>query len=123
MHVQRHTVTVTTDAAGAATAYTSGLVNGRIFSIKYTKSTFDNGVDFTITTEDTAQNLWVESDVNATATRAPRQPTHDSVGAASLYASGGEPVEGYICAASERIKIVIAQGGNTKTGTFDILAG
>ena len=40
-------------------------------------------------------------------TQAPRQATCDAAGAASLYASGGEPVEGYIVVARERLKLVV----------------
>lgn len=130
MYVNRSTVTVTTVANGTATAYTGVVITGRIFSIKYTKTDFGAGTspatepDFTITTEDTAQNIWIESNVSATATRAPRQATHDTIGVASAYNDAGdELVEDFVYAANERIKIVIAEGGNVKTGTFDIMWG
>ena len=119
----KKTVSITTDASGDATAYTSEPVNGRILGIIYTKDDFAAGVDFTITTEDTLQNLWVESDVNASKTVAPRQPTHDTAGVASLFAGAGEPVEDHIWAVDERVKIVVAQGGDTKGGTFVIIVG
>ena len=121
-YAQVHTVSVTTDASGDSTDYTP-VVTGRILAIIYTKIDFAAGVDFTVTTEDTLQNVWVESNVNATATVSPRQPTHDTVGAASLYAAAGEGVEGYIWAGKERIKIVTAQGGNVLTGTFKVIVG
>lgn len=123
MYARRHAVSVTTAADGTATAYTSTTVNGRIRSIQYVKTDFDNGVDFAITLETTGQGLWTESNVNAAAIRCPRQPTHDAVGVASLYAAAGEPVEDFIYAADERVKIVIAQGGNAKSGTFYITTG
>lgn len=123
MYARRHAVAVTTAADGSATAYTSAAVNGAVRSIQYVKTDFDNGVDFAITLETTGQGLWTESNVNASAIRCPRQPTHDAIGAASLYAAGGEPVEDFIYAADERVKIVIAQGGNVKTGTFYITTG
>lgn len=123
MNAKQYIVAVTTDASGDATVYTSKPVNGRIFTVKYSKTDFADGVDFTITTETTGQNVWVQENVNASALVCPRQPTHDYAGNASLYASGGEPVEDYIIAANERIKIVIAAGGDTKSGTFEIIAG
>ncbi len=116
-----HTVSVTTNGSGAATAYTDTAVRGRIVNIIYTKTDFADGVDFTITLEDSAQNLWVDTNINASETVAPRQPTHDSAGDASLYAAAGEPVEDYIYACHERVKIVIASGGDTKSGTFKII--
>jgi len=39
-------------------------------------------------------------------------------GTASLYAAGGEPVEGYIFVGGEPLSIVVAQGGDTKSGTL-----
>ncbi len=122
MFVRRYQVDVTTESDGTATAY-SDVVNGRIISIQYEKDDFADGVDFTITTETTGQNLWTDENVNASAQRAPRQPTHANDGSASLYAAGGEPVEDYYAVDNERIKIVIAEGGNAKSGTFYITIG
>lgn len=118
--IRKVSKTVATDAAGDATAY-SDVFTGRISQIRYVKDSYDNGVDFTITVDGTGENVWVESNVNASATRAPRQATHDTVGAASLYAAAGEPVEDKIAVAHDRLKIVIAQGGNVKSGTFHVL--
>lgn len=117
--VIRETVTLTTDSSGDVIGYTEP-VTGKIHSIKYTKDDYANGVDFTITTEDTAQSVWAESDVNATAQRAPRQAVHDIVGVASLY-EAGQAVEADIAVYSERIKIVVGSGGSVKSGTFDVL--
>jgi hypothetical protein len=49
---------------------------------------------------------------------APRQATHSTAGAAALYAAAGTAVNDKIALANDRIKIVIASGGNTKTGVF-----
>jgi len=122
MHAERHTVTIVTAADGTATGYTPD-VTGRILAVIYAKTDYTDGVDFTITTEKTLQNVWVESNVNAAKTVAPRQATHATDGTASLYAAAGEPVETEIVAVAERIKIVIAQGGNAKTGAFTVIVG
>ena len=119
MHVERHAVAVTTDASGDFTGYTPN-VTGRVVSIQYVKNNFADTADFTITAETTGQGLWTQANVTASATKAPRQPTHDAIGAASLYAAGGEPVEDHIYLANERVKVVVAQGGNATTGTFYI---
>lgn len=123
MFLTRHTVTVTTASDGSATAYTDGVVMGAVKSIQYVKTDFADGVDFTITAETTGQNLWTDTNINASEIVCPRQPTHDAAGVASLYAGSGEPVEDYIYLARERVKIVIAAGGNAKTGTFHITVG
>jgi hypothetical protein len=119
MHVEVHSVTVTTAADGSATAYTDQ-VNGLLSQVRYVKpgaASYTDGVDFTITSEDTGETLWAENDVNASTTRAPRQATHSTAGAAALYAAAGAAVLDLI-AVSGRIKIVLASGGDTKSGTF-----
>lgn len=119
---RRYVVDVTTAADGSATAYTES-ITGTLDSIQYAKdgsNAYTDGVDFTITTETTLQNLWVESNVNASAVRAPRQATHSTAGVAALYAGGGSAVLAPIAIARERVKIVLAAGGDTKTGRFYI---
>jgi hypothetical protein len=118
--VQRKIVTVTTAADGSATAY-SDVVTGRISAIHYVKTDFDAGVDFVITAEATGESIWSELNVNASASRAPRQATHSTAGVAALYAGGGAAVNDGIDVANDRIKIVIAAGGNAKTGTFHLV--
>ena len=118
--MERITVTLVTDASGDATGFTN-VVKGLIHSIQYVKTDYDNGVDFTITGEVTTQQVWVESNVNAAKTVAPSIPTHDEIGVASLYAAAGEPVERPIAIVEERLKFVIAQGGNVKTGAFQVV--
>lgn len=120
MHARRLSVTVTTAADGSATAYSEAIHSGLLSQIRYVKSDFDNGVDFTITLEATGETLWQENDVNASATRAPRQATHSTAGVASLYASTFA-VNDKIAIAEDRIKIVIASGGNVKSGAFHFL--
>lgn len=118
--MRRFKVTVTTAADGSATAYTPRF-SGKLQSIHYVKTDYADGVDFTITSEATGQGLWTDTNVNASEVVSPRAPTHDQVGAALLYASGGTAQAAPIALASDRIKIVIAQGGNAKTGTFHFL--
>jgi len=119
-YVQRLVKEVTTDGSGDATAYVD-VDYGLLQTIRYVKASsgnYDNGVDFTITSEATGEVLWQESDVNASATRAPRQATHSTAGAAALYAGGGAAVNDKIAIAKDRIKIVVASGGSVKQGTF-----
>lgn len=122
--MRRFKLTVTTAADGTVTAYSPRLTGG-VHQIEYVKdpgaNPYTDGVDFAITGEATGINLWTESNVNASAVRAPRQPTHTQVGAAALYAAGGTAVQDVIALANDRIKIVLAQGGNAKVGAFHIL--
>lgn len=118
--MERITVTLVTDSSGDATGFTK-VIRGLIHSIQYVKTDYTDGVDFTITGEVTTQQVWVESNVNAAKTVAPSIPTHDEIGVASLYAGAGEPVERPIAIVEERLKIVIAAGGATKTGAFHVI--
>ncbi len=119
-YAERHEVAVTTAANGSATVYTP-VVTGKVSQTRSVKTDFADGVDFTITSEATGETVWTESNVNASKTVAPRQPLHSTAGVASLYAAAGEPVEGYIALSNDRVKIVIASGGDTKTGTFHVV--
>ncbi len=119
-YARRVTVTLTTDSGGDATGYTP-VVTGRVHSIVYAKTDFAAGVDFAITAEATGEGIWTEANVDASTVRAPRQPTHSQVGVASLYAAAGEPVEDHIALAEDRVEIVISNGGDTKTGVFEVI--
>jgi hypothetical protein len=119
--VQRFTVTVTTNGSGAATASSDPIDHGMISQIRYVKTDFADGVDFAITLESTGETIWTQSNVNASATVAPRQATHGVTGTASLYASGGTAVEAPIAVANDRVAIAVTSGGAFKTGTFHIL--
>lgn len=117
-YARRLTVAVTTAADGSATVYSDPIDSGLLSQIRYVKADFADGSTFTITAEATGETLWTESAVNASATRAPRQSTHSTAGAAALYAAGGAAVNDKIAIANDRVKIVIASGGANKTGTF-----
>lgn len=117
-YAEKHTVDVTTATGGGATAYTP-VVKGRIASIRYIKdgtAPLASTSDFTITTEDSGQNLWVDTNINATENVYP-------VVAANLAGTGAASsiTEAPIYAAGERVKIVVAQGGNTKVGRFIVV--
>ncbi len=121
-YIQSEAVALTTTAGGAATGFTP-VVTGYVRGIRYSGG-FDATADITITGEDTGQPIVTLTDqADAVATLHPRQATHDVVGAASLYAAAGEPVESDIPLAGERIKVVVAQGGNVETGTLTFWIG
>jgi hypothetical protein len=116
---QSETIVVTTDAGGDATAYTP-VIRGTIESVQYVKDDFATGVDFDVTLETTGIVVWDEDDVDASTFVAPRAATHSIVGAAATY-DGTRPVLDKIPVAHERVKIVVASGGDTKTGTFRVI--
>lgn len=124
MKAERFTVSVTTAADGSATAY-SPTITGAISSIAYVAdgvNPYAATVDFAITVEATGQGLWTQADITASGTRAPRQPVHEQDGTDRFYqgTSSEHTVSDYIFLAADRVKIVLAQGGNAKTGQFII---
>lgn len=124
MFLKRYAVTVTTNSSGDGTSYTDVIDHGEIKQIRYVKTDFADGVDFVVSLEDTGVIVWDEDDVNASGTRCPQQATHlNTSGAAALYASGGTAVLRPVVVAGERIKVVVASGGDTKTGTVYIWVG
>jgi hypothetical protein len=123
VYAERIVIPLTTDASGDCTAYSDRNVTGRVLTVRYVKTDFADGVDFTVTAEATGESIWAESNVNASATRAPRQATHSTAGAAALYAAGGTAVNDHLVLANDRIKVVVAQGGNVKTGALHVVIG
>lgn len=110
---QSVSVTATTNGSGDATAYTE-VIRGKILAVKYTKTDYADGVDFTITTETTLRNVWVDTNINATETVVPKELNDDTAGADLTG------VYDHIRAFQERVKIVVASGGDTKSGLFTV---
>ena len=120
MAARRFVVNVTTASDGSYTGY-SPYLSGKLCQIEYVKTNFTDGVDFTITAEATGATLWTETNVNAAKVCAPRIATHSNAGVAALYASGGTAVNDKYVLGRDRVKIVIASGGNATTGAFHIV--
>lgn len=119
---RKFTVVATSNGSQVGTAYTPYL-SGFIESIQYVKdgtTPYTNGVDFTVTAEATGEAIWSGTDVNASTIVRPRAPTHGTDGVAALYqdATDGTAVNDRIALARDRVKIVLAQAGASKTGTF-----
>lgn len=120
MKVRRFVVNVTTASDGSYTGYTP-YCSGLLYQIEYVKTDFTDGVDFTITAEATGATLWTEANVNAAKVCAPRIATHSNAGVAAAYASGGTAVNDKYALSRDRVKIVIASGGNAKLGAFHVV--
>lgn len=113
--IRKFTVDLTTNSSGAATGYTP-YFSGYIQAIQYVKTDFADGVDFTITADVTGESILALTDQNSATIVRPRAATHSTAGVASVYASGGTAVNDRIALGRDRVKVVIAQGGNVKTG-------
>ena len=113
--IRKFNIDLTTNGSGAATGY-SPYFSGYIQSIQYVKTDFANGVDFTITADETGDAILSLTDQNTATIVRPRAPTHSTAGVAALYAGSGTAVNDRIALGRDRVKVVIAQGGDTKTG-------
>ena len=116
-------VSITTDASGDATVYT-GYVNGRILGIIYKpgSSGIDTGAGLTITTETTGQAVLTKATAGtSTVFFYPRAQVHDAADGAALTLDGTRKNVDYIRAVNERIKVVVASGGNAKSGSIEFI--
>ena len=114
MKLSRFTVNVTTDDQGAAVAY-SPQCNGLVRTVEYVKPTsggLDAATDINIIADVSGAVIWTNDDLAASQVIHPLAPAQDNTGAdiAGAYAP--------ICLADERIKITVANGGNTLSGQF-----
>jgi hypothetical protein len=125
MSITNFRLDVTTDASGNATAFSQGGVKGEVLQIRYTPdgtNPLATGSTATFTGEESGIGVLNKANLGTSAvTFAPRQPTHlNSDGSAALYAAAGTGVLGKIVLAGERLKLVIASGGNTLSGSFAV---
>lgn len=123
--IKKYTIPVTTDGDGAATAYSEEAVTGRILQVRYVPGAqpIDTNGDIDITLEDTGVVIANHDNIGTSAfTRCYRQPTHEEDGSEQEFAAGlsvHEPVY----ASKERIKVVVANGAASKSGTFHVWVG
>jgi hypothetical protein len=125
MRAVTETIAILTSSGGAFTGY-SGVVNGRILEVRLVvpgSGGLAATTDITITNELTGATILGLTDQNGSGTWAPRQATHSTAGAAALYAAGGTAVNGHVVIAESRIKVVVAQGGDTLAGTLYVTVG
>ena len=107
--MERKSVIITVDASGDGVGYIApDKAHGFIQTIRYVKDDYANGIDVAITGEMSGLPILTVTNMDATATFLPRAASCDIVAAASLFAAAGEPVEGLITIANERIKFVVS---------------
>ena len=121
MFAQRHVVSLTTDASGDVTGYAPSST-GRVLGIRYVKTDFDNGVGFTITAEATGQAILTLTNQNSSGSFYPRVPVQDDAGADATL-DGTRKMREPVVIVNDRVKIVVASGGNAKTGAVHVLIG
>ena len=120
MFGERLTQSVTTDGAGAATAYFA-VANRPIRAIRYVadgSAAYDNTVDFTFSGETTGINVLTIANVAASATYYPVVAANKAADGSASTLTEIAPV-----LVSERLKLVLAQGGASKVGVFHVILG
>jgi hypothetical protein len=126
MFIERQILTLTVNASGDATVYSDKPLSGRVLQLRYVphaSTPLDTGADLTITGEDTGVAIATLTNIGTVGfTRVPRQATHGVTGTALVYA-GTDPVAEPVYLAGERVKVVVAAGGVSKTGTLHVVIG
>lgn len=110
--LQEISTSITTDGSGDATVYLGSKLRGRVHAIKYEPGTIATGADLTIIGETTKVPVLVKANAGTSDVwYYPRAiPNKNADGAAFT------DVAVDIHVFQERIKVVVAQGGDTKTG-------
>lgn len=117
MYVKQKRVTMTTNDSGAVTGYINAM-NGRILSIIYQKTDYDDGVGIVVTNDNTGEPILTKAAMNATDSFVPGHEVNAVADATAVTNAWA-----YLVVADEKIKIVVAAGGDTKSGTFIVNVG
>jgi hypothetical protein len=104
--------TITTAADGSATVYLGSRLRGRVHAIQYVIGTLDAGTDLVITGETTGVAILTDSPA-ASEWFYPRAFAN-----AVTTGAAGTVAQEDVHVLNERIKVIVAQGGNTLTGTI-----
>lgn len=116
MKGETYDIALTTLADGTVTAY-SPAVSGEIRCVQFIDTDLDATADITITLETSTRPVLALTDQAASAVFYPVVAGHGPTGTISTVHFQSIPV------AKERIKVVVAQGGNVKTAIIRIVMG
>lgn len=131
-YCQRLSVTIVTAADGSGTGYIVVPNGGRVLAILYSKAgaaAYSDGVGVVVTVDNTGQPITTFASggaaMDVSKTTYPRAQVHSvAAGGTGLTLEGSQVAHDAIPVADgDRLKFVVAAGGNTKTGTFHALIG
>jgi len=110
---------ITTAADGSATVYLGSKIRGYLVALVYRPGTIVTGADLTITGETTGVPILTKSNLGTANSflypRALPTSANSSTGALGTVPSERIPLF------NERIKVVVAQGGDTLTGSIEAI--
>jgi hypothetical protein len=111
------TATITTDGSGDATVYLGSIIRGWIESIKYLPGTIATGADLTITVDSAGTPVLTKANAGTSNLFFYPRALGSKVADGS---DGSEPTE-LIPVFEDRVKVVVAQGGDTKAGSIELI--
>lgn len=115
--LNQYTATITCDSSGDATVYLGSRIRGEIKAVKYTPGTIDTNGDLAITGETTGQPILTKA--NAGTSNVWYYPVAPGNKVADAAASSLTEVPLWLYC--ERVKVVVAQGGDGGAGSIAIL--
>jgi hypothetical protein len=108
---------IVTNASGAATVYLGSKIRGYLVALFYRPGTLDTGADLTVTAETSGAPILTK--VNLGTANSFLYPRALPTNANSLTGPLGTVPSERIPLVNERIKVVVAGGGNTLTGSIE----
>ena len=125
--MERLATTITVNASGDGVGYIDPTGPGRVLAIRYVKDDYVNNVTLAVTGEKTGIAILTlgAGAMDSTVTKYPRAAAHAVADGAALHYNdeSDEPVVVPIPVIDERIKLVVAAGGNGTSGTFYVWVG
>ena len=117
-YIARHVLEIVTDSSGDATAFTPH-VDGIIQAIRYIDGDFDTGGTITITADKSGLDVLAVANTSADGTYYPRAAAQNTTAGELNYGSAtGAPIPTGIPVAGESLKVVVANGGDSASGTL-----
>lgn len=112
--LQQTTTAIATDGSGDATVYLGSKMRGLLLALKYTPGSIETGADITITGE--TSGIPILTKENAGTSDVFFYPR--ALANAVADGAAGTNSQEYIPLAEERIKVVVANGGDSKEGSI-----
>lgn len=119
--IRREPIVVTTDAAGAGTALSIGVISGEVVEVRLPAAgaalTTGGSADFTLTRLHDGGTILAVTNQSAPWQFNPRAAAHSNAGGTTAYGTGVGPVYDGGIPCDDHIRLVVAQGALSQAGT------